>query len=400
MEGRPMSRLRLSRTLVVALALTLMGACAKDSATLNRPPATGATTPAAPTTRLDNATGFVVADRGTYKLVTVTRPAPKSSEKVSYVLVPRGAKAPDLTGDLAGATVVETPIPRMVSMSTTYLPMLDALGAVDVLVGVDNFDYVSTPSVRKLIDDGKLKATGANAQANAEVLAVLKPDIVMTSQTGDAASDGFDKMRAAGLKVVVNSDWLEETPLGRAEWIKFIGLFVGKEAQAQTTFAGVASAYRDQATKAAQATGTPKVLVNAPYQGTWYVPGGGSYAARLIVDAGGAYPWSDDKSTGALPLDVEAVFNKAGDATVWVNPSAATRLADLKAIDARFDKFVSFQQKNVWNNDAKTNGKGGNDYYETGALRPDLALADLVAIFHPELEPGHAFTWYRKLPET
>ena len=206
-------------------------------------------------------------------------------------------------------------------------------------------------------------------------------------------------MQKAGTNVVVNSDWLEQAPLGRAEWVKFISLFVNKEGLATRVFEGIATRYRALARRATATRSRPGVIMNVPFQGTWFVPGGNSFSARLIRDAGGAYPFSYDHSTGGLSLDLEAVFSKAGNADVWLadDPTFAS-LAAARKIDSRFADFAAFKSGNVWNNDKIVNNAGGNDFFETAALRADELLADLIEVLHPELEHGHVTVWFRKIP--
>ena len=148
---------------------------------------------------------------------------------------------------------------------------------------------------------------------------------------------------------------------------------------------------------AARVARKPTVVVGAPFGGTWWVPGGRSYMARLLADAGAAYPWAHDTTRGSLNLDLEAVLAKAGGAEVWINGGEWKDLSDARAQDDRFALFRAFREGNVWNNDRIRCADGGRDYFETGAARPDWVLADLIAILHPELLPGHAMHWYRRL---
>ena len=187
------------------------------------------------------------------------------------------------------------------------------------------------------------------------------------------------------------------TDLIAAEWIKFTAAFFGKDAAADSAFAAVDSAYRALAALAKGAARKPTVVVGAPFGGSWWVPGGRTYVARLLADAGGDYAWASDTTRGSLDLDLEAVLAKAGDAEVWLNGGEWADLAAAKAQDARFALFRAWKDGRVWNNDLPRCEGGGRDFFETGASRPDWVLADLIAILHPELLPGHRFHWYRRL---
>jgi iron complex transport system substrate-binding protein len=201
----------------------------------------------------------------------------------------------------------------------------------------------------------------------------------------------------AGLKTVVNAEWLETSPLARAEWGKFIAVFFNKEADAEALFAKTVQQYDEYAALAAGVTEKPTVFTGSDYQGTWSMPGGNSFAATFLKDAGADYLWADDTSTGSLPLAFEAVFEKAQSADYWVNVGYFFTPDDLLAADARYADFAAYQSGNIWNNDAITSANGGNDYYESAVAHPEIVLADLIKIFHPELLPDYELVYYRQL---
>jgi iron complex transport system substrate-binding protein len=209
--------------------------------------------------------------------------------------------------------------------------------------------------------------------------------------------DTYPKMEEAGLPVILNGDWNEQDPLGRAEWVKFIALFYDKETEANAFFGKVERRYASFVALAASAPKQPRVLVNAPFQGSWTVAGGRSYMARFIADAGGAYLWSDDGSTGGLTLPVETAYARGLLADFWLNPGAAANLAAVKAADPRFADLPAFKSGRVYNNDARANANGANDYFESGSVNPDIVLGDLISVFNPELLPGWKATYYRRL---
>lgn len=338
--------------------------------------------------------GFSVEYFNTYKVVTVQTPWPGATESMQYALVQCGAPAPE---GFLDEQIIEVPVQSIVTMSTTYLPALDELGLLDRLVGVDDTTYISNPKVLKMAEEGKLTSIGYGSGVNVEKALELAPGLVMTYGSGAPEYDAHPVLLQAGQKVVVNAEWMDTSPLGRAEWLKFIAVFFNKEADAETLFAKIAQDYQELAALAAAAEQKPTVFTGSAYQGTWYVPGGQSFAAAFLRDAGANYLWSDDPSTGSLPLSVEAVFEKAQTADFWLNVGYVGSLDDLKAMDARYADFAAFQNGNVWNNDAKTNPNGGNDYYESAVLHPELVLADLIHILHPDLLPDHELIYYRQV---
>lgn len=327
-----------------------------------------------------------------YKVVTIATPWPGAAEPIRYALVQCGTPAPQ---GFQPEEIIEIPVRTIVTLSTTYLPFLDELGVLDRLVGVDDTTYVSNPKVLKMAEEGKLATLGYGAGINVEKALELQPDLIMAYGSGAPDYDAHPVLLKAGLKVAINAEWMDTSPLGRAEWGKYIALFFNKEAAAEALFAETQRKYTELSRLTADLPEKPSIFANTPYQGTWYMPGGRSYVATLFKDAGANYLWADDTSTGSLSLSFEAVFERAKDADFWLNIGFFSTLEDLKAADPRFAEFAAFQKGNVWNNDAKVTPQGGNDYYETAVAHPELVLADLIKIFHPDLLPEHTLIYYR-----
>ena len=343
---------------------------------------------------LTHTDGFTVEYFNSYKVVTVATPWPGAEKADQYVLVQCGAPAPEGFDD---AQFIEVPVKTIVTMSTSYLPFLDAYGVLDRLVAVDDATWVNNPTVAQRAADGELIQIGYGASVNVEQMLDLQPDLTMTYGSGSPDSDAHPVLLNAGLKVAVNAEWLETSPLGRAEWGKFIALFFNKEAPAETLFAETVTRYDELKAQAAAVTSKPTALTESEYQGSWYVAGGRSFAAQFLADAGASYLWADDESTTSIPLAFEAVFDTAADANYWLNAGFVSSLAELQAADERYSEFAAFQKGNVWNNNKRQNANGGNDYYESAVAHPDVVLADLIAIFHPDLLPEHEFTYYQQL---
>jgi iron complex transport system substrate-binding protein len=343
---------------------------------------------------IEDSVGWTVEYFNHYKVVTVLNPWRDAEVDFRYVLLQCGTPPPDDVGD---AQVIEVPIDTIVTMSTTHLPHLSKLGLLDRLLAVDAFQYINTPEVVALIEAGELQEIGSGSEINVELAIDLQPDMIMTYGVGSPENDSHPVLIEAGLKVAMNAEYMETTPLGRAEWVKFTGLFFNEEAAATSAYNDIAGRYRDIAALTATIAERPAVFTGAPFQGTWYMPGGNSYVAALLADAGAAYLWADDDSIGSQQLSFEAVFERAADAEFWLNTSSWQSLADGLAADERFAAFAAFENGNVFNNNARLNPNGGNDYWETGVTNPDLVLADLIAIFHPDLLPEHEFVFYQQL---
>ncbi|NOK64283.1 MAG: ABC transporter substrate-binding protein [Chloroflexi bacterium AL-W] len=346
---------------------------------------------------IEYSTGWEVEYFNNYKVINVLNPWRDADVTFQYVLVQCGTPAPEGFDD---AQIVEVPIDTIVTMSTTQLPQLVGLDRVDRLIGHDDFQNINTPEVLDRIEANEMTEVGVGASTNVELLLDLEPDLVMTYGLGDPQSDVHPQLIEAGLSVALNSSYMENSPLGRAEWLKFTGAFFNDEGRAAEVFEGMATEYNALAEQATAMTDKPTVFVNAPFEGTWFMAGGKSYMAQYLADAGANYLWADDESTGSQQLSFEVVFDRAADADFWVNTSIWTSLDEALAADERFGDFAAFQNGTVYNNNARLNNFGGNDYWETGVSNPQLVLADLIKIFHPDLLPNHELYFYQQLPQS
>jgi len=345
---------------------------------------------------IEDATGFTVEYFKHYKVVTVLNPWRGAEQQFKYVVVQCGAPAPTDVGD---ALVIEAPAQDVIAMSTTYLPHLEKLDVLDRLLGLDSYTYVNNPKVRTMIEAGALIEIGFGAEVNIEQTIAAQPDLVMTYGSGDPQYDAHPKLLEAKIPTVINAEYMEGTPLGRAEWIKFTALFFNKEAKAQEEYAAMKQRYQAVAEKVKAAATKPTVITSMASKDTWFVPGGASYAAQLISDAGGAYLFADDTSAGSLSLSFEEVYDKAINADVWLL-NTFQRYESVEAIlkeEPRYAGMAALKNGNVWNNDKRVNENGGNDYWETGVGNPDILLADLAKILHPELMTDHEFVFWRKI---
>lgn len=340
------------------------------------------------------AIGWTVEYHNHYKIVSLPTPWNNATETFQYLLVQCGTPTPAGYPDLP---VIEVPVKRVITMSSTQLPHLLKLNRLANLIGHEDFQNVNTPEVRDLINAGKLVEVGSGASVNIEVVIEADPDLIMPFSLGNPEQDAHPKLLEAGLPVVLNAEYMETTPLGRVEWLKFMALFFNEEAVANESFAGTADRYTAMAQVARAVTDKPTVFTSIPRGDSWYVAGGRSYVAQFLADAGAQYLWADDESTGTSPLAVEAVYDQVYTGDYWFNTSTWTTLADVLATDPRLAELAAFQSGNIYNNNARLNENGGNDYWESGLANPDVILADLIKILHPALLPDHELVYYRHL---
>jgi iron complex transport system substrate-binding protein len=278
------------------------------------------------------AKGFKVSSLPNAKLVEVPYPFQGATSGYKYLLVPKGEEVPAHDAD---TKVITVPIESIVCTSTTHIPLLDYLDATDKLVGFPTMDYISSEKMRARIDAGKIQELGTDKGMNIEQLAVLKPSLVMGyTMTGDYGQ--FKKMEELGIPVVINAEYLEEHPLGRAEWIKFMALFLGKEKEADEVFRMIEKNYLTTKALAEKVTEKPTILSGVVYSDAWFMPGGQNYAAKLFNDAGCEYLWSSDSTKGFLQLSFESVYERAHGADFWIGVGSFTTLEEMKNADERY----------------------------------------------------------------
>jgi iron complex transport system substrate-binding protein len=338
------------------------------------------------------AKGFSVRREGSNTWVTVNYPFQGATTGYQYLLIPRGTKAPKHSADVQ---VIEVPIENIVCTSTTHIPHLDYLGVTDKLTGFPSTDYISSETARKRIDQGFVKDLGIDKGMNLELLYTLKPQMVM-GYTTTADLGQLKKIQEMGIPVVINGEYLERDPLGRAEWIKFTSLFFVKEKIADSVFNEIATGYTKAKEILDKVQEKPSVLCGTVYGDAWFMPGGENYAAKLLKDAGSNYLWASDTTHGWLEISFESVYSRAKDADVWIVGSFDT-LEQLQAADQRYSVFKPFQEKKVYNYNARKGAKGGNDFLELGYMRPDIILKDLGKIGHPDLFPDHNLYFHARL---
>lgn len=341
-----------------------------------------------------HARGFTLSYFNHFKVIEVTTPWPGAEEAERYVLVQCGTPFP---AGYADAYMIEVPIRSLVTLSTTYLPHLEVLDQVSLLQGVDNDWTIYSEVIRQRVAEGHIKVVGQGATVDVEQILLVDPDVIMAYSLGYADSDAHTILRAANRTVLLNTDFLEPEPLGRAEWLKVTAALVNQEAAANTYFEDVAARYGELQALAATQESRPRVFLNTPWEGVWYMAGGQSFLAHFLRDAGAHYLWADDMSSSALFLDFEAVYAQAHDADYWLHIGQFRDRESLLASDPRFAEFAAFQTDRVYNNDRRLSDLGSNDSWEGAVIRPHSVLADLIAIFHPHLLPEHEFVYYQQV---
>lgn len=329
-------------------------------------------------------------------IITVNKPWQNADRKFKYALIPKEQLATTTLNKNEYDAVIGVPINNIVVSSTTHIPALEELHVLDKLIGFPDTKYVSSKQARIKINQGSIKELGKNEALNTEAVLALQPALVVGfSISTDNAT--YETLERSKIPVVYNGDWVEETPLGKAEWIKFFAPFFQKEEMANRIFKEIETTYLALKEQSATAQKTPNVMSGAMYKDVWYLPGGKSWAATFLKDANANYLWKNKAENGSLSLSWENVLTKAQKAEYWVGPGQFTSYKDLKTASKHYAEFDAFKNQKIFTF-SKTKGEtGGMLYYELAPQRPDLVLKDLIHIFHPDILPNHEPFFFKPL---
>ena len=324
-------------------------------------------------------------------LITITNPWQGADSVTTQLFIARGGETPP---ESFSGQILEGEANRIVAMSSTHIAMLDAIGSADKIVGVSGIDYISNQKI--LASRDSIGDIGPETHADYELLLSLQPDIVLLYGV-NGASGMEEKLRELGIPYMYVGDYLEQSPLGKAEWLVALSEITGQRDKGVKTFAEIPRRYNALKKRAAEAVrAAPKVMLNTPYNDTWFMPSTDNYSVRLIIDAGGDYIYNKNTGNASAPIDTEEAYLLASQADVWINPGMARSLADVRSMAPKIADTPVFRSGNVFNNNLRSTAAGGNDYYESGIVRPDLVLRDLIKIFHPELITED-FVYYQQL---
>ena len=321
-----------------------------------------------------------------YTLVTIADPW-KGGVLHRYVLVPAAAQLP---ADLPEGTVVRTPVKNALVYSSVHTSLMNELGAIDAVHGVVDKQYFNDSIIASGLAAGTIADCGNSMNPTVERVIDMQPDAILLSPYQDAS---YGQIAKLDIPIIECADYLEYDPLGRAEWMKFYGELVGKREQADSLYDAVVTAYNDMKEKAAGAKTHPTVVTEMVISGIWNVPGGQSYMARILTDAGARYLWADNKDTGSLALDFNQVLAVAQNADYWF--IKWTNINSLKDLQGAYDlnrEMAAFQNKRVYVCDTdKTR------FFDRIPFHPEVLLREFAIILHPELFPGQENQMYHHI---
>ncbi len=338
----------------------------------------------------DHASWYQVSGNNDYSYVKIINPWDTTQLLEEYILTKSDQL--ELPEQYKGIKQIKVPIQSMACLSGSHFIMAKKLGVFDRIKAVGEVSYILNEEILEGIENGIITSIQANGVIDPEKALIANPDVIFASPYENS---DFSDLEQFGLTVIPFADYMELDPVGRAEWIRFMALFFGKEQVADSIVNSIEQEY-DRVKKLVLNTGRkPTLFSDKPFRGIWYLPGGESYMARIFDDAGADYLWRDEASSGSLSLDFEVVYNKAAEADFWrlfITQSGPFDYQKLQAIDERFVDFKAFKDKQVII--CKT---VESRYFEKAGMEPEIVLADLARIFHPEQFPDHQPVYFTVL---
>ena len=342
------------------------------------------------------ATQLTVVRYDGYTVVTLKNPWKEGMTLHQYLLVPTSAAADSslftLHSSLPNATVIRTPLSRSMIFSTVHCAMLMDFGKQDCIAGVADLKYIKIPWIQQQVQQGKITDVGDGLSPVVEKIIDQRPDALFLSPFEN--SGGYGKLEDIDIPIVECAEYMESTPLGRAEWLRFYGLLFGCEQKADSLFDAIDKNYNQLKTLVTQKN-RPSVLLDNVTGSVWYVPGGKSTIGQMIQDAGGNYPWAADEHSGSVSLPFENVLEKAGETDVWLFRYSSDHditYDELRSEHHGYNQFKAFREKNVYGCNVEL-----SPFYEETPFRPDWLLNDFIRILHPELEGLAPLRYYKKL---
>jgi len=351
----------------------------------------GGESPAGDTLTLAHAQLLTIVDYDGYSVASIKDPWNKGGKLHEYVLVPSDSQIPD---HLPKATVVRTPVSKAVIYTSVHSALVQELGAEQHIGGVCDFQYIHVPYIIQGVQEGSITDCGDAMSPDLERIIDLEPDAIMLSPFEN--SGGYGRVEELGVPIVECADYMETSALGRAEWMKFYGRLFDKAQQADSLFAEVDRSYQELKQLASETESYPEVVADMKTGSVWYVPGGQSTQGKLFADAHAYYPYADDTHSGSLALSFEAVFDKCGEADVWIfryNQPIPMTYRQLAADYAGNAEMKAFKQRKIFG--CNTNA---SLFYEETPFHPDRLLSEYIQLFHPEIDLG-GLRYYSKLSE-
>jgi len=344
------------------------------------------------TLALKYATLLTIVHHNGYTTAEIHNPWKRGKILHSYILVPRNHKLPE---NLPHSTIIRIPVKRAAVFTTVHCALLNTLGHVNDIVGVADLKYIKIDDIQDRVRQGVVADCGGGLNPVVEKIMDIKPELIMLSPFEN--SGGYGKLEEIDIPLVECAEYMETSPLGRAEWMKFYGLLYGEEQRADSLFAVVDSCYQRLKQEATQAGQGRSVLIDRMVGSVWYVPGGKSTIGQMVKDAGGSYAWAGDNHAGSLSLPFETVLERAGESDVWMFRYSSDHEQNYKELLSEqhgYSQLKAYQQRQAYGCNVEL-----STFYEESPFRPDYLLSDFIQILHPQLKDNAALRYYQRLRE-
>ena len=337
------------------------------------------------------ATGFEISYFADYKKVEIFNTWDKNISLCIYYLISDNfTKTPD------DGIRIQIPLKTLGITSCTHIEFLNLLGVLSTVKGSSTPEIIYNEQLKQEYMQGKLIHLGDAFKINFEQLLLLNPDALIISNYGNYGDENTRRLQNTNIKLIYNNEWMEESLLARAEWIKFVSAFYDKETLADSIFQAIESNYMQVKTLVSKTNRKPSIIAGGNFKGTWYMPSGKVFMSKLYTDSGGDYYYANDTTTGSLPLSFETVLLHQQHADVWLN-AQANSIAELLAQDSRHALFDAVKNNRVYNFNARSNKQGANDFWESAVAHPDIILYDVIWALHPDLLHNYIPFYIKKI---
>lgn len=345
------------------------------------------------TVRMKYSSLLQIVKHADYTVVTIRNPWDTLKVLHTYLLADREKPLPE---HLPEGTIVRTPLQKSVIYSSVHCSLWSELDELKGIGGVCGLEYIKLPQILEGCRNGSIVNVGNSMNPDIERIIDLRPDAILLAPFEN--SGGYGRVGKLNIPIIECADYMETSALGRAEWMRLYGLLLGKEAQADSLFAGIEKEYLTLTQQVkSQNLKRPTVISEMKNSSAWYIPGGNSTMGRLYQDAGADYVFAYLSNSGSVPLAFETVFDRGGNADIWLikyNQPQDKTYSELERDYAPYARFKAFQDRKVYG--CNTNHV---PFYEESPFHPELLLKDLIKIFHPELLPDYDLKYFSNLAE-
>lgn len=354
---------------------------------------------------------------GAYTEAIIENPWKKGTTLHKYILVPKGKEGDETVARLkddirenatlqmgSHCDIVRTPLESNVVFTAPHCQLMYELGCKNAITGVCDKDYINIPDIKERVklSDGKASTSdtdkviidcGSSMQPDIERIIALKPEGLFISPFEN--SGGYGKLDKLHIPIIETADYMETSPLGRAEWMKFYGLLFKSEERSDSLFSSIEKEYLALKAEAAKLPQGLSILTERKMGSVWYVPGGKSTMGILLKDANAKYIFADDTHSGSLAYGPERILSKGTQIDVWAFKyfgGKALSKSDLLAEYEGYKALKTFNQNSIYQVDTST-----QPYFELTSFHPEILLREFIILAHPKATQFGKLRFYQHL---